>query len=432
MGNSLKGRKLLVLGANPETVPLIKTAQALGVYVLVTDYNVDAYAKQFADKAANVDGVDVNGLIELARSENIDGVLVGVADKLIKPYQELCEKLDLPCYCTKEQVKIFTDKELFNKKCLEYKINTIPFYELNKNPCYLEKNSLTYPIVVKPVDGCSGKGMSVCKEPWELGEAIKKAKDASQKGRILIEKYMDCEGVGIYYTFKDGEYFISAIYDRYTCKVQGNLSQVPLGGVYPSKFQHLFIKEMHPKFCSLFSDLNVRNGVLMISAFVEKGAFYVYDPGLRLQGEAPDILIEAINGFDQKAMLVRFALTGSMGDENLNVLNDSAFEGKYAASVWYLAKEGTIANILGLDIARSDPNVVAIVQRFDIGDTIKKDVIGTEGQVVLRLYITCNSKTDLINKVSCYQNIVQIDDVAGNSLVMDQYSIEAQVDYERR
>ena len=41
-------KKLLILGANPETVSLIKKANEMGYYTIVTDYDPKAYAKQFA------------------------------------------------------------------------------------------------------------------------------------------------------------------------------------------------------------------------------------------------------------------------------------------------------------------------------------------------------------------------------------------------
>lgn len=104
----------MILGANPETVALVNAARELGVYTVVTDYDHHAYAKNFADKAHDVDGMDVPSLIALARAEGVDGVLVGVADRLIVPYQHVCEALGMPCYATPEQCAIFTNKSSTN------------------------------------------------------------------------------------------------------------------------------------------------------------------------------------------------------------------------------------------------------------------------------------------------------------------------------
>ena len=131
----------------------------------------------------------------------------------------------------------------------------------------------------------------------------------------------------------------------------------------------------------MFKSLEIKNGVLMITAFVENGQMYVYDPGFRLQGEAPDILINNINKYNQREMLINFALTGNMGDVPTERLNNYNFDGKYAATVWILLKEGVIDKIEGLDELKECSEIINIVQRFNVGDTVLKEFIGTEKQV---------------------------------------------------
>jgi phosphoribosylaminoimidazole carboxylase (NCAIR synthetase) len=91
-------KKLLILGANPETIPLIETAKAMSIFTIVTDPDPDAPAKKFADRAININGMDVDSLVNYCKAEGVDGVLVGVADRLIEPYQKVCQLLNLPCY----------------------------------------------------------------------------------------------------------------------------------------------------------------------------------------------------------------------------------------------------------------------------------------------------------------------------------------------
>ena len=62
-------KKLLILGANPETVSLVEKANSMGYYTIVTDYDPKAYAKKFASKSYNVDASDVDKLVEIAEKE---------------------------------------------------------------------------------------------------------------------------------------------------------------------------------------------------------------------------------------------------------------------------------------------------------------------------------------------------------------------------
>ena len=99
----MKEKKILILGANPETVSLIKRARGMGLYTIVTDNNPKAYAKAYADKSYNINAVDVDELVALAKKENVDGILVGVAESLLPAYCELCNRLNMPCYSTLEK-----------------------------------------------------------------------------------------------------------------------------------------------------------------------------------------------------------------------------------------------------------------------------------------------------------------------------------------
>lgn len=410
--------KLLILGANTETIPLVEKAKEMGVCVIVTDNNPEAPAKKYADKSYNINGLDIEGLVEMGRREQINGVLVGVADRLIQPYFEVCEALGLPCYATREQCEYFTNKHKFNELCLRYNIRTIPNYNKNFNE-YDSLSSINYPVFVKPTDANSGKGMSICHNENDLKIAVEKAISFSKSNSFLIERYMQCDDMFIYYTFKDGDIFVSAIADRYTTDEQGDVSRVCIGAKYPSKHIDLYFHTLHPKITQLFKDLKVKNGVFMISAFVENGEIHLYDPGFRLQGEAPNIPIEAICGFDHKSMLINFALTGSMGEIELNSYNDPYFNDRFALTIWFLAKDGEIGEIKGIENIEKDPCVIRFAQRLFVGDKVTKEMVGTEAQVVARLYIVCNNIETLNNKVKYFKENIEMLDIFNKNMLLN-------------
>ena len=162
----------------------------------------------------------------------------------------------------------------------------------------------------------------------------------------------------------------------------------------------------------------------MLSAFYENGEFYVYDTGFRLQGEAPHLLMKAIHGFDQREMLIRFALTGSEGDLDLKEADDAYLRGKWAATQWFLLKAGKIAKIEGLNDIESDSAVVANVQRFHEGDTVSTEFIGNEKQVLTRLYLFCDTKQQLAQKLKYYQTAVRVYDENGNDMLLKGFDVD--------
>lgn len=424
MEADLRGKKLLILGANPETIPLVEIAEGMGVRTIVTSSIPDDAAKKKASVSYDVDGLDVPGLIALARQEKVDGVLVGVADILVEPYCKVCEALDLPCYATEDIVKVFTQKDVFKATCEKYGIHGIPEFYLDTNMNREDLDRIVYPVMVKPVDGRSGIGMTVCYKEDELKQAIETALQHSISKRFIVERYMQCDDMGMYYTFKDGECSASCIYDRYTTDEQPGLSRVCLGGTYPSKHIDRYFERMHENACRMFKEIGIKNGVLMLSGFYENGEFYVYDTGFRLQGEAPHLLMKAVHGFDQREMLIRYALTGSEGDVDLKKDDDALFRGKWAATLWFLLKEGRISRINGLDNILKDERIVANVQRLYEGDVVKNEWIGTEKQVLTRVYIVCDTKEKLAEALKEYMNKVSVVDENGDEMLLHGFNVD--------
>ncbi len=423
--NTLEGKKLLILGANPETIPLVQVANELGVKTLVTSNVPNDAAKAYAWKACDVDGMDVPGLIALANEEKVDGVLVGVADILVPIYCKVCAALNLPCYATQEIVDVFSYKDVFKATCERYGVHGIPEFYLDAELKPEDIAKIKFPVMVKPVDGYSGLGMTVCNAAEELPDAVAKALSISKNKRFIVERYMQCEDMGMYYTFKDGECSASCIYDRYTTDEQPGLSRVCLGGTYPSKHLEEYFSRMHKNAVRLFKEIGIKNGVLMLSGFYENGEFYVYDTGFRLQGEAPHLLMKAIHGFDQREMLIRFALTGSEGAGNLKTDDDTRLRGKWAATLWFLLKKGRIAKIEGLDDIENDKRIVANVQRLHEGDEVLPAWVGTEKQVLTRLYLVCDSKQELAACLKEYQGKVKVYNTDGNNMVLKGFDADA-------
>ena len=423
MSKEFEGKKLLILGGNPETTPLVEIANSMGIKTIVSSARHSDPAKKVAWKAYDVDGMDVPGLVALAREEKVDGVLVGVADILVPAYCKVCEALDLPCYATQQIVDVFAFKDVFKATCERYGVHGIPEFYLDADMKREDLDKVRYPVMVKPVDNGGGVGMTVAYNEEELKKGVEIALANSKKKRFIVEKYMQCDDMGMYYTFKDGYCSASCIYDRYTTDEQPGLSRVCLGGTYPSKHLDEYFERMHPNALRLFKEIGIRNGVLMLSGFYENGEFYVYDTGFRLQGEAPHLLMKAIHGFDQREMLIRFALTGSEGDVDLERDDDTRLRGKWAATLWFLLREGKIGKITGLEDIGSDKRVVANIQRLHEGDVVLPEWIGNEKQVLTRMYLVCSSKMELADTLKYYMNTVRVVDENGNNMLLKGFDV---------
>lgn len=422
---NLEKKRLLILGGNIETASLVKKANSLGVHTIVVDPNPEAPAKKISNESYEVDGLDVEGLYELSKNLNLDGVLVGVADILVPSYQKLAYMLNFPCYANDEIAKTLCFKDEFSIACKKYGIETIPSYQINAEKKIEEINHNEFPLMVKPIDNGAGVGMSIAWNKNDLLESIQHAIKNSAKGKFIVERYMTCDDMLAYYTFKNGEVFLSAAADRITTKKQGDVSPVCIGAIYPTKYINIFLEIVHPLLLNFFKGLNIQNGVLNIQFFVEDNKFYAYDPGFRLQGEAPHIPINAVNGFDSREMLINFALTGSMGVSDLSARNDCGFRNKFTSTLWVLLKAGTIKKIHGLDDIKKDISTIDVIQRFKEQDIVTDAMVGNERQVFARIYILEDSVKKLKQKIKWVNNTLKIIDSSGNNMIVDTLESES-------
>lgn len=410
---NFEGKKVLILGANPETVSLIEKAKEMGIYTIVTDYDSNAYAKSFADKAYNVDAMDEDGLVELALKEGVDGVLVGVAEALLQTYCKVCYRLNMPCYSNIEQFEIMVRKDYFKEKCREYGVPTIDEYTLE------QIDQLEYPVIVKPVDNCSSRGITICYNEEELRKGIDVALSFSLNGKYLIERYMSGDEVIQYYVMQEGNPIFAAMCDRYTYKAPNNPVQLPVSYIFPSRHIDEFIKSGDVAVKNMIKGLGMDNGSIFFQSFVdENGKVCTYEPGYRLNGAQEHMIVSQVSGIDAKEMYINLALTGRVAEEDLEILSNPKPQ-QIGCKLSPLARGGKISKFGGLEDIRNLPDVVSVNPSYREGDNVEG--IGTLKQVVCRFFIISDDKKSLIDTIEKIYEMLEVVDENGNDMIIGKF-----------
>ena len=171
----------------------------------------------------------------------------------------------------------------------------------------------------------------------------------------------------------------------------------------------------------MFSYLEIRDGVLGMQFFRDDVDFYAYDPGFRIQGEAPHKYLKPLFGIDQRASLIEFSLSRSTHVVQRTLPNDFRFKGKLARTIWILGNSGTIKEISGIREISDHQNVVNVFCRLKPGDAITQDMQGTERQVLMRVYLLADSKEELDATNLFVYRCIKIEDENGNDMIQDIY-----------
>lgn len=408
----VKMKKVLIMGANPETASLVIKARHMGLKTYVTDYNPNAYAKRFADIPVNIDASHVNEIVDYVNKEKIDGVLVGVAEALLPFYYEVCKKLNYPCFATLEQFEIMVSKDKFKNICRKYDVPVVSEYTLDNI------ESIKYPVVVKPVDSCSSKGISICKNRIELNNGIKKALQYTKSGNLIIEKYMTGDEVVIYYVIQDGIPFLVGMCDRYTNKEQEGVAQLPTSYIFPSRYLENFKKNTDEKVCNMLKGMGITNGILFLQAFVENDNVRIYEPGFRLNGAQEHLILSELTGVDAKELLLNYAMTGSMGD-SIEQEVDPYLHQKWGCKLSPLVHVGKITSLQGLADIKNFKGVVSVNPSYDEGDIV--DGYGTLKQIVCRFFIVADTKDELKETIERIYSTLVVLDENGKSMLMQKF-----------
>lgn len=411
-------KRILILGANQETIPLVKQAIAERIEVHVADPNLYAPAKEFASTAVNIDATDLYKLRKYVSENKIDGVLVGVADRLIETYAKLCELAELPSYCNVDVAMTWTNKSRFNDLFASENLPTIPSL-LDTSIDYSKADSIVLPALVKPTDSSAGKGIRVVQKFDNLKSAIQNAKLHSVEGRALIEKYMEGDDLIVYISLLSGEARIIATADRYTISLGSDHSKVCIGANYPSKYQSKIVNTFETRISNACIRSGLSSGLLLIGAFVEDERFFFYDPGLRLQGEAPDVHVLNESGVSHTSSLINLALGNDYKNKHQKSDRLIYQDGSTGHTIWLLIQPGVIKNIFGINKLLKCKNIFDFRQRFHVGDRINKELVGTEGQVFARIYVKSQNSSDLIEVINLIKNHIKVSDRKGNSMLVD-------------
>ena len=413
---NIKGKKLLILGANAISCEIVEAAKALGVYTIATDYNPveKAPAKLIADEYWNDSIMDYDTLLPKIKEHQVDGILTGFIDIVLLPYQHLCELSDLPCYATKEVFETTMDKAKFKQLCRDNGVPVIPEYELESfDPNTISENNK---IIIKPVDNSGSRGVILCEIPEDFQRCLEFALSFSEKKQVVIEKYMEMDSISASYTIQDGIISLSTLNDRYVHKAEDGGGSVTTMSIYPSQYIDKYINNLNEKVCTMYKNLGVRNGLLSIQFFTDGKEFYAMEMGHRLTGGQHYMISREENGISALDQLIHFAVTGKMADFSIFEKDNARFKHTYC-HIYILGKQAKIARFEGLDYLKSLPELVHLSQMKMVGDTIGPD--GTSAQKVVGLHLKLKDRNDLSRILNDIQREFHFYDEEGNDLTIE-------------
>lgn len=359
-------KRILMLGGSMQQIPIIKRAKELGIYTITCDYLPDNPGHKFADEYYNVSTTDLDGVLELAKKLNIDGIVAYASDPAAPTAAYVAEKLGLPGN-PYESVKILTEKDLFRDFLQKHNF-TCPRAKgyINYEDAYKDFDSFKLPVMVKPVDSSGSKGVVKVYKKEELKDAVEEALSYSRGKRFIVEEFIVKKG---YQVSGDGfsvdGKLVFTSYGNELYSGKGTREYVALGEFWPS----LLTKEQKIKVDNelqkLITALGMKTSAYNIEVILdENDNVYILELGPRNGGSYIPQLIKYATGVD----LVDYTIYGALGMDcsNLQMVDSTGFYSNYMI---YSTESGKFERIWLEEKFKSN-NLIDIYCTYNIGDEV--------------------------------------------------------------
>ena len=208
--------KILIIGAGIGQVVLAKKIKARGYYLIAVTQRGNYPVIEIADKVYYENVFNKDSVLEIARNEQVDGVISDQNDMMMPVVAYVAEHLGLPGNYT-DVVNAYCNKNVFRDNCDKLSIPVPKHSSVSEVEIPPKMKGIPFPWVVKPADSQSSVGVSKVNNESEYLTAVKKAIDVSRTNTAIVEQFFQgnelvAEGFiykGKYYNlgFADRKYF---------------------------------------------------------------------------------------------------------------------------------------------------------------------------------------------------------------------------------
>lgn len=287
--------KALVLCGGMPQIALTKELKSRNITVVMADMNEKVAGRAYADIFYPVSVLDVEGVKNVAITEKVDFVLSVCADQVLQVAAQVSEELGLPCYIDFETAVNVSKKSYMKKIFVEYGVPTSQHVILAQ----LEQDKIShlrYPLIVKPVDAYSSRGVKRVDSYEELEQAFAEAVKISRTDTAVVEEFVVGDELTVDVYVEEGKAHVLCVSNLYKIGEDGkfviNRSRIP-GDVTPDIANQ--IADTAQKIADAFG---LKNTPMLIQMISDGKRISVVEFCARTGGGIKFLMIKKISDFD--------------------------------------------------------------------------------------------------------------------------------------
>ena len=332
-------KALVVAGGMPQ-ITLIKQLKERGVETVLVDGSPNPVALTFPDKFYNVNIFDVKAVKKIAVEEHVDFLITVCADQVLLVVAQISEELGLPWYIDYETAKMVSDKELMKKTFVENDIPTSQYVVMEEFDLEMTR-LLRYPLIVKPVDAYSSKGVKKVLNEHELSIAFQEAKSISRSKKAIVEEFFEGEELSVDLFVEEGKANVLLISNSEKVKDADHFAI--FRGRYPANVSTELKAEINRVSQKVADAFGIKNAPMLIQMLTDGERITVLEFCARTGGAMKWLLIEHASGVD----VIKGVIDLTMGIKpEIKVRGP---ESKYIVNDFIYCKTGTFDHVEGFD-----------------------------------------------------------------------------------
>lgn len=287
--------KALVLAGGLPQITLINELKSRGIVTVLADGNENPIARPYADIFYQINIFDIQAVKDIAIKEQIDFLITCCADQVLLVVAQVSEMLGLPCYIDYKTAVRVSDKRDMKRIFWENNIPTSKYVELTELD-WQQIEKLKFPLVIKPVDAYSSKGVRKVWNREELEIAFNEAAEISRAGGVIVEEFCNGEEISVDIYVENGKAHLLCVSNSE--KINDVDRFVIFRGRYPAEITEEVMDKIQTVAQQIADAFGLVNSPMLIQMITDGKNVSVLEFCARTGGNMKYILIKYVCGFD--------------------------------------------------------------------------------------------------------------------------------------
>lgn len=302
-------KKLLVLAAGLLQIPVIKKAREKGYFVIATDGDSHAPGLQFADASVVINITSEELMLDLARREQIDGVIHPCSEVSMNVMGRINDELHLHGISRDTALRA-TNKHLMREAFESYGAPSPKSFCTDlETEGWRIFSSFGRKVILKPSRNSGSRGVAEV-EPGTVrkvfSELFMRAKEESRDASVMIEQFIEGPEFSVEIIVWNGEVHVLQVTDKKTTEAP---YFVELGHNQPSLFPAPIVDAVKDAAVRGVKALGLNDCAAHAEVKVQEGQAYLMEIGARLGGDFISTeLTHLSSGIDMVAAAIDVAL----------------------------------------------------------------------------------------------------------------------------